>query len=356
MSNDGIFERPDSQFWWASWSDSSGKTHRRSTRIRKLDDPNKVQAFKFRTQFILGEDREPEGETWASLLEQYLEHLEGRIERTTMVRYEMALKHLFPVFGSCDARMSGKEIKAYLRDRMKLAKPATINKEIALMLGMYRFARQELEWDITNPWEGRTLPLNNERDRWLTQEEIQRLTANACPHVADFIQLVVNTGLRPGEALNLKWERVDLDQGIIRFQKRVKQNQDGTQKSGKAAGIPLNSQARLALASRKEAAVKNRTVSPWVFCSSNGLQIKSVKTGFASACKRAGLENVKPHDLRRTFASLLVQSGVSIQAVSNLLRHSNINITDKVYAHLSVEHLREATRVLETPPKLKVVS
>lgn len=354
--SEGIFERPDSQFWWASWADSSGKTHRRSTRIRKLDDPKKTQALKVRTQFMLGDALEPEGETWASLLEQYLEHLEGRIERSTMVRYEMALKHLFPVFGSCDARMSGKDIKAYLRDRMKVAKPSTINKEIALMLGMYKFAQRELEWDLINPWEGRTLPVNNERDRWLTPEEVQRLTDHACPHVADFIQLVVNTGLRPGEALNLKWERVDLDLGLIRFNKRVKQNQEGTQKSGKAAGIPLNAQARQALLSRKETATKNRTVSPWVFCSSNGLQIKSVKTGFASACKRAGLENVKPHDLRRTCASQLVQAGVSIQAVSNLLRHSNINITDKVYAHLSVEHLRDATRVLETPPKLKIVS
>lgn len=356
MSNDGIFERPDSQFWWASWSDSSGKTHRRSTRIKKLDDPKKTQAFKIRTQFMLGEEKEPEGETWSSLLEQYLEHLEGRIERNTMVRYEMALKHLFPVFGSMDARMSGKEIKAYLRDRLKVAKPATINKEVALMLGMYKFARQELEWDITNPWEGRTLALNNERDRWITPEEVKRLTECACPHVADFIQLVVNTGLRPGEALNLRWERVDLDLGVIRFKKRVKQNQKDTQKNGLAGGVPLNAQARKALASRKAFAAKNRTVSPYVFSSSSGHQIRSVKTGFASACRRAGLEDVKPHDLRRTFASLLVQSGVSIQAVSNLLRHSNINITDKVYAHLSVEHLREATRVLETPPQLKIVS
>ena len=62
--------------------------------------------------------------------------------------------------------------------------------------------------------------------------------------------------------------------------------------------------------------------------------------------RRAGLEDTHPHDLRRTFGSWLVQAGVSIQAVSALLRHSDIRITDRVYAHLSPESLREAVAVL----------
>ena len=87
--------------------------------------------------------------------------------------------------------------------------------------------------------------------------------------------------------------------------------------------------------------------SPWVFCNHQGLRIGSVKKSFASAVRQAGLEDVHPHDLRRTFGSWLVQAGVSIQAVSALL-HSDIRITDRIYAHLSPESLREAVDVLNT--------
>jgi integrase len=71
-----------------------------------------------------------------------------------------------------------------------------------------------------------------------------------------------------------------------------------------------------------------------------------VKKSFAKAVRQAGLEDVHPHDLQRTLGSWLVQAGVSIQAVSALLRHSDIRITDRIYAHLSPESLREAVDVL----------
>ncbi|WP_217994913.1 tyrosine-type recombinase/integrase [Methylogaea oryzae] len=78
-----------------------------------------------------------------------------------------------------------------------------------------------------------------------------------------------------------------------------------------------------------------------------GERIASIKKGFASAVKAAGLDDVHPHDLRRTFGSWLVQAGVPIQAVSSLLRHSDIRITDRVYAHLSPVTLKSAVDVLD---------
>lgn len=357
--SDGIYQRPGSGFWWASWADRSGTTHRKSTRVKVADDPRGTEARRVRAQLVLApavQAFKPIAETWADLLESYLNHLETKIQRSTMTRYEMSLKHLFPVFSESSAAIPVKDVKAYIQGRLRIAKPATINKEIALMQGMYGYAKRELEWDIQNPWEGRTLPTNNERDRWLTPEEVERVAECASPHVADFIRFVANTGLRPGEALHLKWERVDLDAGVLIFRKRKSRIDKEAQKNGKAGMIPLNATARMALMSRKAAIQKARTVTPWVFSMPNGLRIASVRKGFEAACKRAGLENVKPHDLRRTFASNLVQSGVQIQAVSKLLRHSDISVTDRIYAHLRVDDLREATEVLVTPPKLKIVS
>ncbi|WP_295393298.1 tyrosine-type recombinase/integrase [uncultured Thiodictyon sp.] len=79
----------------------------------------------------------------------------------------------------------------------------------------------------------------------------------------------------------------------------------------------------------------------------NGLKIASVKVGFASCVKTAGLVDVHPHDLRRSFGSWLVQGGVGIERVSDLLRHGDVAITARVYAHLRPSDLAEAVAVLD---------
>ena len=80
------------------------------------------------------------------------------------------------------------------------------------------------------------------------------------------------------------------------------------------------------------------------------------KKGFATAVARAGLTDVHPHDLRRICGRWLVQQGVPIQVVSNLLRHSDLHITDRVYAHLSPTTVQAAVEVLDQPANRGTVS
>jgi integrase len=81
-----------------------------------------------------------------------------------------------------------------------------------------------------------------------------------------------------------------------------------------------------------------------------------VKKGFTLAVERAGLEDVHPHDLRRTFGSWLVQAGVDIRRVSELMRHSDIRITAKIYAHLAPGDLVAAVEALDRTPRGGAVS
>ena len=83
-----------------------------------------------------------------------------------------------------------------------------------------------------------------------------------------------------------------------------------------------------------------------MFCNNKGDRVQSVKRSFNTACRRAGLEDFHPHDMRHTCAAWLVQGGVSIREVAELLRHSDIRVTMR-YAHLAPENVRAAVAALE---------
>jgi integrase len=354
MSNDnGIYERPDSPYWWACWMLPSGKTARRSTRIRRDLDPNGIEAQRIRESFIHDAPRVISGRNnmlWEELVEAYLPVLKRRCKDSTFIRYRHALKQLLPYFAGKPAAMPSSEVKTYIRMRENDGYAnATINIDVGLMQGMYSWAIDELELDIRNPWARRTLPTNNARERFLTREEVDRLMEIArgqymAPYLADVIIISVHTGMRRNEVLKLSWDRVDLENGVITFGK-------DQQKNGKAGAIPINASARLAFLSLKE---KGR--SPiWVVSDFKGARIASIEVAWQTCKHKAGLSDIQMRDLRRTFASWLVQSNVPIKTVSNLMRHSDIKITAKVYGHLDQATLKEAAAVLDTPPRLKIV-
>lgn len=351
---DGIFERPDSPFWWATWTDAHGKTARRSTGVRREDDPRKERAKAIRAQWIVDaaeerkhgpKPRKAAGPTFDELMVLYLDG--PSLEKRSHARDLYSLKRLAPVFEGRElGSLAGADVRGYIAKRQAEGiAPATINREIALIRAAINWALDELDWNIPNPFKRRRLKEPTGRNRWLTHTEAVALiqTAERVPkagHLPDFIKTGLYTGMRPGEILGLEWSRVDLSRNLIYLGSM-------DQKNGKTGSVPINGRAREVILSRARFRVMWCPASPWVFANREGERIASVKKSFASAVVKAGLEDVHPHDLRRTFGSWLVQAGVSIQLVSALLRHSDIRITDRVYAHLSPDSLRDAAAVLD---------
>lgn len=118
--------------------------------------------------------------------------------------------------------------------------------------------------------------------------------------------------MRKGEILGLDWERVNFEDGLIYLEGKH-------QKNGKVGSVPINLEARKALLSRKRFRDENCPDSPWVFCHKGGERLQAVKRSFASACKKAGLEGFRRHDLRHTCAAWLVQKGIDIRSVCEYL-------------------------------------
>ena len=164
------------------------------------------------------------------------------------------------------------------------------------------------------------------------------------PYLRDFIELALNTGCRKQELLGLEWRNVDFDNNLILLEK----TKNGTRRS-----VHLNSVSRVVLIRRMRVRTEVCPDTPWVFFHGTpathvnvGDRVKNVKTSFATACKKAGIDDFHIHDLRHTATSWLVMEGVPLLEVSRLLDHKSITQTER-YAHLAPESTRTLVQILE---------
>ena len=246
-------------------------------------------------------------------------------------------------------------IERWRTARLKKVKPATVNRGVGTLKAALNRA---VEWDIipVNPLAS-VKPLKEDRSaqiRYLSEDEEARLrqalidregearrgreSANEwrrargykiLPDLSDHydglrpaVLVSLNTGLRRGELLGLKWNDVDIDRATVTI------HGHGA-KSGQTRHIPLNSEALGALNEWRP-----YSPGPQVF-------IGDMRTAWRGALRAAGITEFRWHDMRHHFASRLVMAGVDLNTVRELLGHADIKMTLR-YAHLSPEVKAEA--------------
>jgi integrase len=182
------------------------------------------------------------------------------------------------------------------------------------------------------------------KDRFLTREEAEKLIDGAnMPHVRLAIHLMLGTAARVGAILDLTWDQVDFERGLIDLRKR-----DAKRRKGRAV-VPMTDTLRAVLAEAKEAATTDHVIE-WARA-----PVASIRNGFQAACRRAGLTGVSHHTTRHTAAVWMAEAGVPLSEIAAYLGHTNTIITQKVYAKHQPENLRKAANVLEMKPKLRVM-
>jgi len=223
--------------------------------------------------------------------------------------------------------------------------PATVNRHLAMLKAVLRRAYNE--WGtLAKVPKIILLPLNNQRYRWLTEDEEARLL-EVCPsHLKDVVIFLIDTGSRKGEALGLKWGDVDLTRrpGYVKFMQT---------KSGKPRGVPLTGRVREMLERLRAAKPEGQEHVFLYRPSNNPAEAKPVRHLFGvwkTATKNVGLKDVHIHDLRHTFASRLVMKGVPLFDVGKLLGHADIRMTMR-YAHLAPDKLEYAIEALHKKPE-----
>lgn len=213
--------------------------------------------------------------------------------------------------------------------------PQTVNRRLALFKGMFSWALREGHIS-SNPLRGNVEMLNapdNNRIRYLKPDERERLLtalekrdAEEKDYLRCAVLLSLNTGVRKGTLLRLKWEYVDWERKTLLLPAQI-------MKGGKTHAISLNSVALEALADWKKRS-KNPS-SEWIFPGDTPEgHLGDIKNPWETLLKRAKVQNLKWHDMRHDFASQLVMQGVDILTVKKLMCHTDLRMT-LIYSYVT---------------------
>ncbi|SNT18127.1 tyrosine-type recombinase/integrase [Antarctobacter heliothermus] len=189
-------------------------------------------------------------------------------------------------------------------------------------------------WREDNPAMGFRRRMEAPRERYLSQQEIARL-AMALDRAEDdraagIIRLCMLTGARVGEVRQARFEDFNLEH--LSWTKPAT-----TTKQRRVHRVPISDEAASIVRQRRLAVVSG---SPWLFPGDTlGQPVQEIRRFWARVQKEARIEDVRIHDLRHTFASLLVSGGASLEMIGKLLGHSQMQTTQR-YAHLMDSPLR----------------
>ncbi|WP_374765325.1 tyrosine-type recombinase/integrase [Yunchengibacter salinarum] len=286
--------------------------------------------------------------TVAELAARFLEqHCELRCKPSTIKAYrDLIEKSINPSLGgrSIEA-LQPKDVDRF-HQSLK-GTPYTANRSVAVLRSMFNRAEN---WGLVprghNPAANIRAFRERRRQRFLNIEELEQLTRAIKIHeqsgdlsiyAAAAFRLLLSTGARLNEIRTLKWENVDFDAALIIL------TEHKTSAHG-AKAIPLNTVALRILDT-----LPRMHQNPYVICGERpGQPIINLQKPWRRVRRTAGLEDLRIHDLRHTFASLCLGNGASLPVVGGLLGHRSTAST-AIYAHLAPGPLQQATaQVSET--------
>lgn len=266
--------------------------------------------------------------------DRYLPHVKS-YKRSWCTDETVLRLHVLPVLGAQPVdQVTNEAISDLLRAmRDKGYASGSTNRVLILLRYIYNLGRK---WRVAgmnqNPTMGLSTAPDVQRDRFLTPEETQRLISaiesDENQVAAQAIMLLLLTGGRRNEITQAKWEYVNWERRTLLVP---------LSKSGKPRAIALNGQALDLLR-----AIPRIAGNPYIFPSPvNGRPSASLFFPWDRIRRRAGLKDVRLHDLRHSYASFLVNQGISLYVVQGLLGHAHSRTTQR-YAHLAHETLLDA--------------
>lgn len=347
MKNISLFRAGRNGYWTIQYTTDEGIRKQKSTGFKNKADAVKVLSeFK---SFLVETKMLKKGNTnFSSFVQTFLSFAETNYSKHTAYLYKKTLEGFKRISGDHPLKQyTAKHYDIYKVTRLKefvqgkipkkapkrCMSPITINIELRCLRAAFNTA---LRWELIekNPFSKmQQIPIPKRTPAFLTADDVFKLVHSITkPWLRDVIIFALNTGMRRGELLSLRWQDIDIENKIARISNR----DDFTTKSGEERIIALND-AALGVVSR----CVHSSLHEYLFSIEGGHRLlpQFLTHQFKKAARDAGLsEGIHLHSTRHSFASYLVGKGTSLFIVSKLLGHSNTK-TSEIYSHLLPQHL-----------------
>ena len=344
------------------------------TGATKKEVERKLEEFKIRT---LKKEVIPQKIFVNTYIEKWMETVKrpslkaasfDRLERTYLTQIKDSR------VGRCQlGNITSMDVQGLINEKSRTLSYSSLKKIYELLNGCFEYAVICREMDF-NPVRAVQMPKKenlNKKEKQMgvfSKEELTRIENVAAITYQSgevryrhtwFFLLLANTGLRAGEAIALRWDNIDLDKGFI----HVKQNasvvkcRDGKEnkyqvvittvktKAGNRI-VPCNEKALQALRALQDYQKSHHIHSDYVDCNDKGelLSQQTLPKILKAILKAADVPYRSVHSFRHTFATNLIQAGVDVKVVSQLLGHSSVKITYDTYVHMGVDRAIEAVK------------
>ncbi len=279
-------------------------------------------------------------------------HAEAKLRRPDEYRERYDL-HLARWSGRLLASITRSEVEDWHRHLGASSGPVAANRAHAVLRRIYNWSHSR-GLSENNPADGIERFPETPRERFLNPAEVARLMQEAGtmshPDMADFVLLLLFVGQRRSAVAGMRWTDLDLQEAVWRVPAQASKNK-------RSLVVPLT-QPALAILTRRRQSVPVGT--PWIFPSTKTKSghITGPRDGWTLLLQRAGLENVRMHDLRRTMASWMVAGGASMPTIGKALGHASLGST-AIYAKAAItdvrKHMDAATLAMQEagkPPRL----
>ncbi|WP_244470846.1 tyrosine-type recombinase/integrase [Microvirga massiliensis] len=270
--------------------------------------------------------RELKGMTVGDLLRRYSETITPTKRGAGPEQYRLRTLLAHGLSYVTLSKLSPAAVAQYRDDRLKLVKPGTVRRELAILQHCFELARKEWGLPITaNPVQQITLPEPQKaRERRLEADEGQCLASSLATtsvwYLRPLVLLAIETGMRRGELLSIRWRDVDMTARTVRILKT---------KNGHPRTIPLTPKALEVLASLTRTDERVFPVTP-----------NAVRLAWERLRRRAGLPDLRLHDLRHETVSRFFEYGLTVPEIALISGHRDQRMLSR-YTHLRPENVAE---------------
>lgn len=290
---------------------------------------------------------------YESIFNEWLSSTKHRVKESTLSNYILkANKHILPFFGSKGiSAITSDDVYAFIQDKQKSGLSNRYILDILIILkSIFKYAVRI--YHIYNPMDGVIMPKRASTEiRMLEKTELEELqnyiSANK-NHTTMGIALTMATGIRIGELCALQWKDIDLEKRVLTIKKTIQRipNIDGNSKTKLIITNPKSESSKRCIPLTRKIVdfltqFKGQANEYVVTGREIPIEPRTMQYRFAKILENVKLPSVHFHSLRHAFASSCVQLGFDVKTLSEILGHSNVEITLNRYVHSTFEQKRE---------------